>query len=130
MSEIKSGLYYSKEHEWVEKLDGNKVRIGITHFAQNQLGDIVFVELPSEGDEIHAGDSTGSVESVKTVSDIYSPVSGIVIAVNSELDDSPELVNSDPYGKGWMFEVELNSEDSLAGLMNADEYREFTDGEE
>ncbi|GIP32185.1 glycine cleavage system protein GcvH [Paenibacillus sp. J2TS4] len=129
MSELKSGLLYSKEHEWVQKLDGNKVRIGITDFAQNQLGDIVFVELPAEGDEITAGDSTGSVESVKTVSDIYSPVTGKVVSVNQTLDDSPELVNTDPYGQGWMFEVELESEEALAGLLSEEDYRSFTDSE-
>lgn len=131
MSEVKNGLHYSKEHEWIEKLEGNKVRIGITDFAQNQLGDIVFVELPPIGDEVSGGDSVGSVESVKTVSDIYSPVTGKVTAVNDKLEDSPELVNSEPYGEGWMIEIEVaDIAEAVSELLSDVDYRAFTEGEE
>lgn len=127
MSEVKQGLFYSKEHEWIEKVDVNKVRIGITDFAQNQLGDIVFVEFPAVGDQIESGTSIGSVESVKTVSDIYSPVSGTVTAVNEHLEDSPESVNSSPYGDGWMIEVEVADFDvAVKELLTDEEYKEFT----
>ncbi|WP_010273386.1 glycine cleavage system protein GcvH [Paenibacillus senegalensis] len=126
MSEVKQGLYYSKEHEWVEKVDSNKVRIGITDFAQHQLGDIVFVEFPAVGDEVTSGTSVGSVESVKTVSDIYSPVSGKVTAVNEQLEDSPELVNSSPYGDGWMIEVEVaDLEEAVKELLTEEDYKTF-----
>lgn len=97
---------YSEEHEWV-KVEGEKIRIGITDFAQSELGDIVFVELPEVGDEIEADEPFGSVESVKTVSELYAPVSGKVVEVNEELEDSPELVNESPYEKAWMIIVEL-----------------------
>ena len=122
MSEILSNLFYSKEHEWVEVLSETKVRIGITHFAQEQLGDIVFVELPHVGITITAGESMGSVESVKTVSDLYSPVSGNVVAVNSELENAPERVNEGPYTNGWMVEVEISGADALNGLLKPEEY--------
>ncbi len=102
MSELRQGLKYSKEHEWVEVLGDNKVRVGITDYAQNSLGDIVFVEIPSEGDEVTANDTMGSVESVKAVSDVYCPLTGKIVEINESLEDAPELVNEDPYGKGWM----------------------------
>ena len=98
-------LRYSEEHEWVKVEDG-KVRIGITHFAQSELGDIVFVELPQVGDEIKTDDPFGSVESVKTVSELYAPISGTVVEVNADLEDSPEFVNESPYEKAWMIVVE------------------------
>ena len=122
MSEILSNLFYSKEHEWVEVLSDTKVRIGITYFAQEQLGDIVFVELPNVGTTITAGESMGSVESVKTVSDLYSPVSGNVVAVNSELENAPEKVNEGPYTNGWMVEVEISGADALNELLKPEEY--------
>jgi glycine cleavage system H protein len=122
MSQVPSNLLYTKEHEWVEVLSDTKVRIGITHFAQDQLGDIVFVELPKPGSAIQADDSIGSVESVKTVSDIFSPVSGTVAAVNDLLETAPEKVNESPYGDGWMAEVEISSPDALKGLLAAAEY--------
>lgn len=122
MSHIPSNLLYTKEHEWVEVLSDTKVRIGITHFAQEQLGDIVFVELPKAGSAIKANDSIGSVESVKTVSDIFSPISGTVTAVNDALETAPELVNSSSYGDGWMAEVEVSGPDSFSGLMKPEEY--------
>src|SRR6188472_3719062 len=101
MSKLPAELKYSEEHEWV-KTEGEKVRIGITDFAQSELGDIVFVELPEVGDEIEADEPFGSVESVKTVSELYAPVSGKVVAVNDNLSDSPELVNESPYEEAWM----------------------------
>jgi len=126
MSQVASNLLYSKGHEWVEVLSDNKVRIGITDFAQNQLGDIVFVEMPEVGAKVAQDDSVGSVESVKTVSDIYCPVSGKVASVNSSLEDAPELVNSSPYGDGWMIEVEISGREALEGLLTAAEYEAYT----
>ncbi|KAB2334771.1 glycine cleavage system protein GcvH [Cytobacillus depressus] len=114
-------LRYSEEHEWV-KTEGEQVRIGITDFAQSELGDIVFVELPEEGDEVTAGEPFGSVESVKTVSELYSPVSGKVVAVNEDLSDNPEFVNESPYEKAWMVVVELSDSSELDKLMTAEQY--------
>jgi glycine cleavage system H protein len=125
MSQVQAQLFYTKEHEWVEKLSDTLVRIGITDFAQDQLGDIVFVELPNVGTGISAEESIGSVESVKTVSDIFSPVTGKVTAVNSALEGSPELVNVSPYGDGWMVEVEVAGAEAFDGLLTAAEYEEF-----
>jgi glycine cleavage system H protein len=116
-----TNLKYSKEHEWV-RLEGNKAYIGITHFAQSELGDIVFVELPSVGDEVDQDSTFGSVESVKTVSDLYMPVTGKILQVNGELDDSPELINDSPYDQGWMIVVEVADLAQVDGLMSADEY--------
>ena len=115
-------LKYSEDHEWI-KVEGNTVIIGITDFAQSELGDIVFVELPEEGDDISTGDSFGSVESVKTVSELYAPVSGSVVAVNEELEDSPELVNESPYEGAWMLKVELSDESELDNLLDAAGYQ-------
>jgi glycine cleavage system H protein len=129
MSEVKKDLLYTKEHEWVKKLSDTRVRIGITDFAQDQLGDIVFVELPVTDTEISAEESIGSVESVKTVSDIFSPVTGKVTAVNGVLEDSPELVNISPYGDGWMVEVEVSGAAAFEGLLSAAEYEEFVGSE-
>lgn len=114
-------LRYSKEHEWV-KVEGDKVRIGITDFAQSELGDIVFVELPEEGDDVTADEPFGSVESVKTVSELYAPISGKVVEVNEDLDDSPEFVNESPYEKAWMIVVEPENMDDVDKLMTAEEY--------
>lgn len=114
-------LRYTKEHEWV-KIEGNKVTIGITDFAQSELGDIVFVELPEVGDEISKDQPFGSVESVKTVSELYAPVSGKVVAVNEELSDSPEFVNESPYETAWMITIELSDEAELEELMTVDAY--------
>lgn len=115
-------LKYSEDHEWI-KVEGNTVTIGITDFAQSELGDIVFVELPEEGDDISSGDSFGSVESVKTVSELYAPVSGSIVAVNEELEDSPELVNESPYEGAWMLKVELSDESELDNLLDAAGYQ-------
>lgn len=117
-------LLYSKEHEWVKQEDGN-VRIGITDFAQDELGDIVFVELPEVGDEIEINEPFGSVESVKTVSELYAPVSGKVIEVNEELEDSPEFVNESPYENAWMLVVEPTNEAELDDLLSAQAYEEL-----
>ncbi|MCG1010132.1 glycine cleavage system protein GcvH [Salinicoccus sp. ID82-1] len=117
---------YSEDHEWVKVEDG-KATIGITEFAQSELGDIVFVELPAEGDELTTGESFGSVESVKTVSELYAPVSGTVVEINEGLEDSPELVNESPYEGAWMVVVELSDESQLDKLMNADAYDEMVD---
>ncbi|GFZ98296.1 glycine cleavage system H protein [Paenibacillus marchantiophytorum] len=125
MSEVQANLLYTKDHEWVEKLSDTVVRVGITDFAQDQLGDIVFVELPKVGTAITANESIGSVESVKTVSDIFSPISGKVTAVNSALEGSPELVNSASFSEGWMVEVEVSGADALEGLLTADEYASY-----
>jgi glycine cleavage system H protein len=120
---VPDDLKYTEEHEWV-RVDGKTVVIGITDFAQDELGDIVFVELPSVGDEVQSGEPFGSVESVKTVSELYAPVSGRVVEVNERLEDSPELVNSSCYGDGWMIKVELSDPSELDRLWSADKYRE------
>lgn len=117
-------LLYSEEHEWVKK-EGDKVRIGITDFAQSELGDIVFVELPEVGDEVEADEPFGSVESVKTVSELYAPVSGKVVEINEDLDDSPEYVNESPYENAWMIVVEVSDPAELDELLTADEYASF-----
>ncbi|HET7627545.1 MAG TPA: glycine cleavage system protein GcvH [Bacillales bacterium] len=121
---IPKELRYSEEHEWV-KVEGDRVRIGITDFAQDELGDIVFVELPEEGDEIEADEPFGSVESVKTVSELYAPVSGKVVEVNEELDDSPEYVNESPYEKAWMIVVEPSDKSEIDKLMDAETYEKM-----
>ncbi|MCE5096587.1 glycine cleavage system protein GcvH [Staphylococcus devriesei] len=121
---VPSEFKYSKEHEWV-KVEGNTATIGITEYAQGELGDIVFVELPDVDDEINEGDTFGSVESVKTVSELYAPVSGKVVEINDELEDSPEFVNESPYEKAWMVKVELSDESQLDELLSADQYKEM-----
>lgn len=120
---VPSGLKYSEEHEWV-KVDGNQVTIGITDFAQSELGDIVFVELPAVGDEIEFEEPFGSVESVKTVSELYAPVSGKVIKINEELEDSPEKVNESAYEQGWMLVVEMSDASQLDKLWSPEKYKE------
>ncbi|GAF21689.1 MULTISPECIES: glycine cleavage system protein GcvH [Shouchella] len=129
MSKLPQELKYSEEHEWVKTEDGN-VRIGITDFAQSELGDIVFVELPEVGDEIEANEPFGSVESVKTVSELYAPVSGKVVEVNEDLDDSPEFVNESPYEKAWMIVVEPTDSSELDKLMSPSEYSSMINEEE
>ncbi len=119
---VPQNLLYSKDHEWV-KVEGNKVTIGITDFAQNQLGDVVFVDTPAPQTEYKAGDSLCSVESVKAVSDVYAPVSGMVVDVNEELAGSPQSMNEDPYGKGWIATMEMtNSAEDLKALLDAAGY--------
>jgi glycine cleavage system H protein len=121
-------LLYTKEHEWIKK-EGNKVRIGITDFAQDELGDIVFVELPEVDEAVEADETFGSVESVKTVSELYAPVSGTIVEINEELEDSPELVNESPYEEAWMMVVELDDESQLDQLLSAEEYQAIIDEE-
>ena len=121
MSEVRDNLVYTAEHEWVE-LAGGSCKIGITDYAQAALGDIVYVQIPKIGDAVEAGKACGEVESTKSVSDIYSPVTGTVSAINQQLDSAPELLNSDPYGAGWIFEV---SSAQLGTNMSASEYRQL-----
>ena len=121
--EIPNDLHYTIEHEWV-RMKNNRATIGITDFAQGQLGDVVFVELPAEGTELTKENTLGVVESVKTVSDIYAPVTGKVVKVNKDLESQPELVNSDPYGQGWMIEIEFLNSNPEQDLLSAAQYRE------
>ena len=121
---IPENLLYTKQHEWI-KVDGNKGVAGITHFAQVQLGDVVFVEPPQLGAALTRDQAMGVVESVKTVSDLYAPVSGTVTSANKELEAQPELVNQDPYGKGWMIEIELSDTAELDSLLTAEKYAKF-----
>ena len=121
MSQVPANLKYTKEHEWV-RLEGNRAYVGITDFAQHELGDIVFVEIPEVGAELTAGETFGTVESVKTVSDLYAPVSGKVVEVNQALIDHPELVNTAPYSEGWMVLVEMATAEDSNELMDADAY--------
>ena len=122
--EFPEGLKYSKEHEWV-LVEGNTATIGITEYAQEELGDIVYVELPEVGEKIVKDDPFGAVESVKAVSDVYAPVSGTVLEINDVLPDNPETINDDPYGDGWMIRVEITDKDDLKDLMDEDEYGEY-----
>lgn len=117
-------LKYTDEHEWVLKEDNGKMRIGITFFAQQELGDVVFVDLPEEGREVEAGDSFAVVESVKAVSDIFAPISGRIASVNALLEDQPELINEDPYGQGWIVIIETDDASQLDRLMSAQQYKE------
>ncbi|MEK5381867.1 glycine cleavage system protein GcvH [Niallia sp. FSL W8-0635] len=122
---VPKDLRYSKEHEWV-KVEGENARVGISHFAQSELGDIVFVELPEVGDEVTANEPFGSVESVKTVSELYAPISGKVVEVNEELSDNPEFVNESPYEKAWMVVIEPSDKADIETLMTAEQYEEMT----
>jgi len=122
--EVIKNYRYTKEHEWVFTKDGIAT-IGISEHAQSELGDITFVELPSEGDEVKQFEQVASIESVKAASDIFSPLSGTVVEVNSDLEDNPELINESCYEKGWIAKIEILDEDELASLMNADEYETF-----
>jgi glycine cleavage system H protein len=126
VSEIPAELSYTEEHEWVQRTGDDTVRVGITDYAQSALGDVVFVQLPDVGAEVTAGESFGEVESTKSVSDLYAPVSAKVIAVNGDLEANPQLVNSDPYGEGWLVDLKIEGsslDDALSGLLDADGYR-------
>jgi glycine cleavage system H protein len=127
VSDIPSDLYYTAEHEWVRRSGDDVARIGITDFAQSALGDVVYVQLPEVGSPVTAGESFGEVESTKSVSDLFAPVSGTVTAVNGELESSPQLVNSDPYGAGWLVDVQVadaaDLESAVTALLDADTYR-------
>ncbi|MBV1787898.1 glycine cleavage system protein GcvH [Marinobacterium sp. D7] len=129
MSNVPSELKYVASHEWIRDEGEGVVTIGITDHAQELLGDVVFVELPDLGAEISAGDEAGVVESVKAASDIYAPLSGTVIAINEELEESPELVNSDPYGDGWFFQLRISDEEEMDELLDADSYTEQCEAE-
>ncbi|NNE06447.1 MAG: glycine cleavage system protein GcvH [Xanthomonadales bacterium] len=122
MSSVPSELKYTESHEWIGVEADGSVRIGITGHAQEQLGDLVFVELPEQGERLDQGESCAVVESVKAASDIYAPITGQVVAVNESLDDDPGLINSDPYGDGWLFSVSLDDVSELEGLMDAEAY--------
>ena len=125
---MREGLRYTSEHEWVAESEDGAVRIGITDYAQDALGDIVFVELPTPGTVVRAGEACGEVESTKSVSELFAPVSGTVTARNEGLDAAPETVNGDPYGDGWMFEVRPDDAASVEALLTAEAYRALTDG--
>ncbi|MEO1174226.1 MAG: glycine cleavage system protein GcvH [Myxococcota bacterium] len=124
---IPGDLKYTKDHEWV-RIDGDTVTVGITDHAQDQLGDVVFVELPDIGSEVKAGDTFGTVESVKAVSDLFAPVGGEVVEANGDLADAPESVNTDPYGAAWMIKLRVSDADELASLMDADAYGQLLGG--
>jgi len=127
VSEIPPDLHYTAEHEWVRRTGDDTVRIGITDFAQSALGDVVFVQLPEAGTEVASGESFGEVESTKSVSDLYAPISGKVSAVNGDLETSPQLANSDPYGAGWLIDVQVSDvaglESAISALLDAEAYR-------
>ena len=119
---VPAELKYTKEHEWI-RVEGEEAVVGITDYAQSQLGDIVFVECETVGDALEAGETFGTIEAVKTVSDLYLPVAGEVLEFNEELEGEPELVNKDPYGKGWIVKIKIRDETELDGLLNADAYK-------
>ena len=128
MANIPDDLHYSKDHEWV-RVDGNVAIVGITDYAQDSLGDVVYVELPKVGDDFAANESFGSVESVKAVSEVFSPVSGEVVGTNEALADTPEKVNQDPYGEGWMIRVQMSNPGEVDSMLTAAEYEDFTKAE-
>jgi glycine cleavage system H protein len=128
MANVPEDLHYSKDHEWV-KVDGQEAIIGITDYAQNSLGDVVYVELPKVTDEFSASEPFGSVESVKAVSEVFAPVAGSVVKINEALADEPETVNSDPYGSGWMIRVKMSNPNEVDSLLTAAEYEDFTKAE-
>ena len=121
---VLDGLYYTKEHEWA-KVDGEIATVGITDYAQSELGDVVYIELPSDGKSVSVGDTFSTIEAVKAVSDVYSPVSGEIIEVHKELATAPDLINKDPYGDGWIIKVKMSNPDDLKNLLSADEYRKL-----
>ncbi|BBZ07916.1 glycine cleavage system H protein [Mycolicibacterium doricum] len=126
MTDIPAELYYTEEHEWVLRTGDDTLRVGITDYAQAALGDVVFVQLPDVGADLTSGESFGEVESTKSVSDLYAPVTAKVLAVNENLESSPDLVNSDPYGEGWLVDLQLDADEmeaALDGLLDADGYR-------
>ena len=125
--EIKPNLKYTKDHEWIS-IDGNNATIGITDYAQGELGDIVYVEIESIGDSLKKEEIFGSVEAVKTVSDLFIPVSGEIIEMNENLEDNPELINDDPYGDGWIIKMKINDSSELNDLLSPEEYKELVGG--
>ena len=126
---IPEELRYSTEHEWARRLDdGSRVRIGITDFAQDALGDVVYVDLPAVGTRVEAAEAVGELESTKSVSEMYAPVGGVVVAVNEALADNPQLLNEDPYGEGWLIEIEAGDMSQFVALLDAEGYRALTEG--
>ncbi len=123
---IPSDLHYTKDHEWL-KVDGDEALIGITDYAQGELGDIVFIELPEIGINVIRGEAFGTIEAVKAAADMYSPITGEIIAVNGQLDDSPELINQDPYGEGWILRIRISDNEEIETLLSADEYMKLID---
>ena len=121
---ITGSLLYTNDHEWI-KIEENQGIVGITDFAQSELGDIVFIEFPDKGDLFQKGDTIGTIEAVKTVADLYAPVSGKLFELNLELDDNVELINSDPFGKGWLFKMELSNPDEKSDLLSAEDYEKL-----
>jgi len=118
---VPAELKYTAEHEWL-RVEGDEIVVGVTEFAQGELGDVVFIEIETEGETLSKGDTFGTIEAVKTVSDLYMPVDGEIVEVNSALEDTPELVNSEPFGGGWMIRIKITDPSQLADLMTADEY--------
>lgn len=127
MAEYPEDLRYSTDHEWIRPGNESTVRVGVTEYATEQLGDIVYVQLPEVGESVSAGDACGELESTKSTSDLLAPLTGVIAAVNEALADAPETINSDPYGDGWLFEIELGSDDEISELMDADAYAEHVD---
>jgi len=126
---IPAELRYSSEHEWARRLDdGSRVRIGITDFAQDALGDVVYVDLPAVGSKVEAAEAVGELESTKSVSEMYAPIAGTVVAINEALADNPQLLNEDPYGEGWLIEIDAKDVSDLTALLDADAYRSLTEG--
>ena len=126
MSSVPPHLKYTKEHEWIEEVSPGRYRVGITDYAQGALGDIVYLQMPKVGELISAGKVCGEVESTKSVSEIYAPISGTVTTVNTDLDSAPETINSDPYGKGWLMEMEASSPNQLSELLSPEAYSALT----
>ena len=126
MSLVPENLRYTKEHEWVSEVSSTKFRVGITDYAQSALGDIVYIQLPKIGTEVKANSVCGEVESTKSVSEIYAPISGKVVAVNNNLESTPETINSDPYGEGWIVEIEISSTNLEQTLLSPQEYQKLT----
>ncbi len=125
---VPENLLYTKEHEWV-KVDGDVATVGITDYAQDQLGDIIYVELPEVGRKVKQMEAVATVEAVKTAADVYAPVSGEVVEINEKLSEKPELLNQDPYGEGWMFRIKLENPDELKELLSPEEYRKLIEAE-
>jgi glycine cleavage system H protein len=125
--QVPEDLLYTEEHEWIQRKEGSVIRVGITDYAQDQLGDVVYVELPSEGAQVAKDDLLAEIESTKSVGEVYAPFAGKVVAVNQTVSDSPELVNSGPYDEGWLAEIEVDGEISAEGLLDATGYRDLTE---
>jgi len=125
--ETPQGLYYTKDHEWA-KLEGDVATVGVTDYAQGELGDVVFIELPAIGKKVEMGGAFGTIEAVKAVADLYAPLSGAIVGVNNALENSPELVNQSPYGDGWMVKIKISNKSEIDQLMNAEQYAKMLEG--